>query len=154
LLETGPLVKNVVSILELALPRMRFNAERGLAALEGDYTQATDLAEALVRRGMPFREAYQVVGTLVRRLQDMRLALVQVPLEVAREVHPALDAEALSVVHPQGSVKLKEVAGGTGPQSVRNQIVALRTVADGLVQTAEVVPSLDTLYRSLKEASL
>jgi argininosuccinate lyase len=154
LLETGPLLKNVLSILELALPRMRFSAERGLAALESDYTQATDLAEALVRRGMPFREAYQIVGTLVRRLQDLHLPLVQAPLEVAREVSPALDAEILAVVHPQGSVKLKEVAGGTGPQSVRAQLVALRATADGLAQTALAVPNLDALYRSLKEASL
>jgi argininosuccinate lyase len=154
ILESGPLVKSVLSILELALPRMRLDRERALAALEGDYTQATDLAEALVRKGMPFREAYQVVGTLVRKLQEHGLPMARTPLELARGIHPALDAEVLGVAQPSGSVKLKEVAGSTGPQAVRAQLATLRSVAEELARAADVVPTLDSLFRSLKEAPL
>jgi len=54
LLETGPLSRGVVSMLRLCLPRIRFDPERTQAALLADYTQATDLAEALVKKGLPF----------------------------------------------------------------------------------------------------
>ncbi len=154
LLETGPLMKSVLSILELALPRMRFDAARGLAALESDYTQATDLAEALVRRGVPFREAYQLIGALVRRLQEVHVPLAHTPLELAKEISPLLDADLLAIAQPSGSVKSKEVVGGTGPQSVRAQLALLRTTADQLQQLSSSLPSLESLFRSLKEAAL
>src|SRR5262249_32315413 len=105
-------------------------------------------------RGIPFREAYQVVGTLVRRLQEMKLPLAQTPLELAREINPLLDAELLSVAQPQSAVRRKEVPGGTGPQSVRSQLTGLRSTAASLTQIAAAVPSLDTVLRSLKEAAL
>jgi argininosuccinate lyase len=66
ILETGPLARGAVAILQLALPRVIFDRDRCRAAVEGDMMQATDLAEALVRMGIPFRVAYQLVGTLVR----------------------------------------------------------------------------------------
>jgi len=98
--------------------RLRFDADRCRAALAEGFTQATDLAEALVRKGVPFRQAYQLVGTLVRRCQDQGLSLAQVPLELARGVDPRLDAEALSVLDPAGAVARKESEGGTGPAAV------------------------------------
>ena len=68
LLETSPLLHGSLSVL--ALPRVTFDQGRCSAAVDEGFTQATDLAEALVTKGLPFRKAYQVVGSLVRRCQE------------------------------------------------------------------------------------
>ncbi len=65
LLEAGPLARGCANVVTLALPHVKFDAARGRRALDEGFTQATDLAEALVRRGVPFREAYRAVGALV-----------------------------------------------------------------------------------------
>src|SRR5205807_2581663 len=65
LLETGPLLRSVLEMLQLGLARLRFDAQRGLQALLSDYTQATDVAEALAMKGVPFRTAYKLTGQLV-----------------------------------------------------------------------------------------
>ncbi|MFN0063567.1 MAG: argininosuccinate lyase [Myxococcaceae bacterium] len=152
LLETGPLMAGVLDILQVALPRMKLDRERALAALMGDYTQATDIAEALVRQGLPFREAYQAVGALVRRCQEKKLPLAQATLEMASTIHPAFNAETLRAAQP--GVLMKEVPGSTGPKSVRAQIQALRESAQALSALASGIPTLDTLFAQLREASL
>src|SRR5204863_1188907 len=58
LLETGPLLSSALAALQLALPRVHFDGVRTRAALDADYTQATDIAEALALEGVPFRIAY------------------------------------------------------------------------------------------------
>src|SRR5580692_5952559 len=108
-LEAGPIALGCVEAVSLALPHETFDAERGAQALEEGFTQATDLAEALVRRGIPFREAYKAVGA-----------------GRAHEIHPALDAQSLLALDPAAAVAAKESLGGTGPRSVDAQVAWLR----------------------------
>ena len=77
LLETGPLLDGVLSMLRLGLEHVRFDPEKTFQAVAADYTQATDLAEALALKGVPFRTAYQLVGKLVRRCQEQGLPLAR-----------------------------------------------------------------------------
>jgi argininosuccinate lyase len=154
LLETGPLWCSVLAALTTALPRVTFDRERCLAALSSDYTQATDLAEALVRRGISFRVAYQAVGTLVRRCQEAGIPLARATAELGRGIHPALDAEALGALDPAASVARKESPGGTGPRSVSRQIAALREAAAAAARCAAAVPRLQALFEELREAPL
>jgi argininosuccinate lyase len=154
LLETGPLLREVLAMLKLGLANVRFNAERMQAALEGDYTQATDVAEALAMKGVPFRTAYKVVGTLVRQLQEAKLPLAKVTLEMAQKVHPAFDAEVLQAADVRRSVARKANAGGTGPASVAAQVAQLKRVAEQARDAAHGVPTLEALFGKLKEASL
>jgi argininosuccinate lyase len=154
LLETGPLLSDVLRMLGLGLSHVRFNGERMEAALAGDYTQATDVAEALAMKGVPFRTAYKAVGTLVRRLQERKLPLAQVTLELAREVHPAFDAEVLLAAQVRRSVERKANAGGTGPSSVAAQVEALHGLAARAREAAARVPTLASLFASLKESAL
>jgi argininosuccinate lyase len=154
LLETGPLVRSVLSILGLALPRVRFSKERCLAALRSDATQATDLAEALVQKGVPFRVAYQAVGQLVRRCQERGVPLAAATPALAGDIHPALDEEALLAVRVEASVGRKISAGSTGPEPVERQLAALRQAAEDALSTAAALPRLSSLFSSLKEAPL
>lgn len=154
LLETGPLLHEVLSMLGLGLSHVRFNGPRMEAALANDYTQATDVAEALAMTGVPFRTAYKAVGTLVRRLQEAGLPLAQVTVELAREVHPGLDAEVLRAAQVRRSVERKANAGGTGPTSVAAQVEQLIRLGREARAAAAAVPTLPALFQDLKEASL
>jgi argininosuccinate lyase len=154
LLETGPLLSAALSALHTALPRVHFDAARTRAALESDYTQATDLAEALALEGVPFRVAYQAVGQLVRRCQERGLPLAQVPPELAREVHPLLEGKVLRAADPATTVARKANQGGTGPASVAAQIAVLRSRAADARAKAAAVPRLDALFAEVSQASL
>ncbi len=145
ILATLPLVTGALRAIELALPRLAFDAPSGHRALEAGFTQATDLAEALVRRGAPFREAYRAVGALVRIAVDRGVALSEIPPSEASEIHPLLDAEALLSLVPERAVRAKEVPGGTGPRAVAAQVDALRAEAAELGRLAAQVPRLDAL---------
>ncbi|HZU82123.1 MAG TPA: argininosuccinate lyase [Polyangiaceae bacterium] len=145
LLEAGPLALGCLRVVSLSLPHVAFDVERGARALEEGFTQATDLAEALVRRGVPFREAYKSVGRLVALAIERGTPLRAVDVESARAIHPELDAQALLALDPSAAVAAKESAGGTGPLAVQAQIAWLRERASGLSSKAEEQGSLDAL---------
>ncbi len=150
LLETAPLALGSLQVLRLALPRLTFDAARCRAAVDEGFTQATDLAEALVKKGLPFRKAYQAVGSLVRRCQERGFTLAQATVELAQAVDPALDAEALKSLDAAGAVARKLSEGGTGPESVARQLNQLSEQATALEARAAQVPRLDALFRALE----
>ncbi len=135
LLEAGPRARGAVRAISLALPHLTFDGARGAAALADGFTQATDLAEALVLRGVPFREAYKAVGTLVRAALEAGLPLTAMGGQ-ATAIHPALDAAAMAALDPARAVAAKESPGGTGPRSVAAQLTHLRTRAKALGKTS------------------
>jgi argininosuccinate lyase len=145
LLEAGPLALGCVRVVELALPHVTFDAERGARALADGFTQATDLAEALVRRGVPFREAYKAVGRLVALAVEEGHGMRAVDAARAQAIHPMLDAAALRALDPAAAVAAKESVGGTGPRSVAEQIAWLRGEAAALGAIAETHGSIDVL---------
>jgi argininosuccinate lyase len=142
LLEAGRLARGCTEVVSLALPHVAFDAERGRRSLDEGFTQATDLAEALVRKGVPFREAYKAVGTLVAEAVREGVALRAIDETRARAIHPALDAQALLALDPATAVAAKESFGGTGPRSVDAQIAWLREQASALSRRASDQGSL------------
>jgi argininosuccinate lyase len=144
-LEAGPLALGCVQTVSLALPHVAFVADRGARALDAGFTQATDLAEELVRHGLAFREAYRIVGRLVALAVEDGVDLSALDPVRAQAIHPSLDAHALRALDPARAVAAKESAGGTGPRAVEAQIAWLRTEADRLRTTAEVHGSIDVL---------
>lgn len=145
LLETGPLVLGALDAVSLALPHVHFDGVRSAAALADGSTQATDLAEALVRRGVPFREAYKAVGALVRHAVDNKIALASIDAANAAKFHPALDAEALQALDPLAAVRAKQSIGGTSPAAVGDQIDGLLGGAERLAAIAANTPTLATI---------
>ena len=119
--------------------------QRGGRALDEGFTQATDLAEALVRRGIPFREAYKAVGALVAMAVQEGIPLRGVDAARARTIHAAFDAESLRALDPAAAVAAKESIGGTGPRSVDAQIAWLRERARAHSRKAEGHGSLGVL---------
>ena len=154
LLEAGPLASGCVRTIALSLPHVAFDADNGARALDAGFTQATDLAEALVRAGVPFREAYKAVGKLVALAVDRGVALRSVDAAEARAIHPALDATSLRALEPRAAVAAKESVGGTGPRAVDAQIAWLAERASDLESRAQAHGSLDVLARRIFAASL
>jgi argininosuccinate lyase len=96
---------------------MTFDVERMQQAADSPYAAATDLAELLVERGKPFREAHALVGGLVRDSLERH-----VPLAELVEAHPELGAEAAELLAPGRSVTRRTTPGGAGPDAVAVQL--------------------------------
>jgi argininosuccinate lyase len=98
-----------------------FDHDRMRAAADVASASATDLAEYLVRAGMPFREAHAVVGSLVRQSVERHI-----PLEELVQLEPHLGADALHMFEPGSAVKRRTTPGGAGPEPVAVQLDAAR----------------------------
>jgi len=114
-------VSNLASTLEVMiamLPALRFDAAKMEAAASAGYALATDLADSLVRKGLPFRDAHQAVAELVAYAQSERKTLGDLTLEECRRFSPLFDEDALSV-DVRSSVAARDVPGGTAPARVK-----------------------------------
>jgi argininosuccinate lyase len=98
-----------------------FAADRMEAAADGPGTAATDLAELLVRRGVPFRDAHNTVGALVRQANERGIALEELVM-----TEPHLGPDALALLEPGEAVRRRTTPGGAGPEPVRHQLAAGR----------------------------
>lgn len=83
---------------------------------------ATDLADYLVHRGVPFREAHGLVGQVVRHAQSLALSIDRLPFEELRAISPVFEADVSSVFQFQAAVDRRSAAGGTALEAVRAQI--------------------------------
>ena len=91
------------------------------AALRG-YATATDLADYLVKKGLPFRDAHETVAHAVRVAIERGVDLAALPLEVLQGFHPSIGPEVAQVLTLRGSMHARAVVGGTAPGQVRTQI--------------------------------
>jgi argininosuccinate lyase len=113
------------------------------AAGEGE-TTAVDLAEALVRAGVPFREAHGAVGAAVRLASSRGQRLVDLPDEDLHRLHPALAEVDRGVLDVTGSLAAKATAGSTNPARVAEQLTALAAAATAArAWVATFQPNLD-----------
>jgi argininosuccinate lyase len=94
-----------------------FDTSRMQAAADAPTSAAADLAEWLVVRGMPFREAHHIVGSLVRDSLERH-----VPLAELVEAYPALGLEAAALLEPGVAVTRRTTPGGGGPGPVADQM--------------------------------
>lgn len=101
---------------------MKVFPERMAQAASDPGLMATDLAEELVRKGVPFRHAHHKVGALVRFAAEHNKALNEVTLEEMKSVFPEADEAMLHVFSAENAVAGREVFGGTGFQQVASQI--------------------------------
>jgi len=118
-------VKASLSITAELLDHTEFNVERLRAATSGGFMTATDLADYLVRRNMPFRQAHGVVGRIVALCQERDCELVDLTLAELREFSELIEADIFEVLSVDGSVKSRVCTGGTSGVRVEE---ALRKV--------------------------
>ena len=114
-----------LQVAAAAVATLEARPERMAAALD-DAMLATDLADELVRHGVPFREAHGKVGRLVRRALELRVPLRALPIGEYQAVQPDLGHEIYAVFDFARSVARKDSVGGTAPQRVLEQCVRWR----------------------------
>jgi argininosuccinate lyase len=95
------------------------------AALQG-YATATDLADYLVKKGLPFRDAHEAVARAVRACDDAKCDLSEMSLERLREFSPLIGEDVFAVLTLEGSVAARDHIGGTAPRQVRAAIARVR----------------------------
>jgi len=96
------------------------------AALAEGHATATDLADYLVRQGVPFRDAHEVVARAVREAEDRGMDLAGLPLALLRRFSPKIGADVKRVLTPEGSVAARNHIGGTAPAQVRKAAARAR----------------------------
>lgn len=118
-----------LQVAAAAVATLSVRPERMAGALD-DAMLATDLADELVRRGVPFREAHGKVGRLVRRALELRVPLRKLPLGEYQAVQPELDETVYAIFDFARSAARKDSLGGTAPQRVLEQCVRWRDLLD------------------------
>ena len=95
------------------------------AALRG-YATATDLADYLVKKGLPFRDAHETVAHAVKAAISHKVDLSELPLSVLQQFHPQIEKDVYGVLSLRGSLEARSTLGGTAPSQVRLQIARHR----------------------------
>jgi argininosuccinate lyase len=116
-----------------ALAAARFRPERMRAVMDAQLL-ATDLADWLVRRGVPFRTTHEVVGRLVRRAEERGVPLSALELHELRAEHETFDADVFEVFDWQTSVDARDASGGTSRRAVVAQLDEARARLDALAR--------------------
>ena len=111
-----------LDVLPPMLETATFFPERMRRAAAEGFLNATDCADYLVGRGVPFRDAYAVSGKLVRLCAQRGETLDALPLEEYRKVHPAFDEDVYAFIDLANCVSKRSVYGGPAPEAVRVQI--------------------------------
>ena len=122
-------VDNVKLCLETVIPMletMRVNKENMRAAAARGFINATDCADYLVKKGMPFRDAYKISGTLVAECISKGLTLETLPLEEYQKMTPLFTEDVYDAISLDTCVKERKSFGGPAPESVKTQIALTR----------------------------
>ena len=98
------------------------NAAAMEAATKKGYATATDLADYLVKKGLPFRDAHEVVAHAVKTAQSENLDLSELPLATLQKFNPAIEKDVFECLSLVGSLNARNTLGGTAPDQVRLQI--------------------------------
>ena len=108
------------------VPNIQVKKESMYQAAKQGFATATDLADYLVNRGLPFRDAHEVVGVAVAYGIDKGKDLSECSLQELQQFHDSIEQDVFDVLTLEGSVNLRNITGGTAPEQVRFQIEQCR----------------------------
>ena len=114
--------KGCLDILEVLLRNLAFNTEKLVTACEAGFMDATAIAEYLVRKGIPFRQAHHVVGNLVRLAEERDCALKDLNTRELKAAHAFLTEDVRATLGAQNMVKFYASAGSPNPKFVRKEV--------------------------------
>lgn len=121
-LDVNKTVASSLAVMAGMLSELRFNTERMATVLRAGFLNATELADFLVGKGVPFREAHHITGAAVALAEDAGKGLEELTLDEFQSVSSLIDAEVYDVLSYEAAVARRKMDGGTGPASVRSQI--------------------------------
>ncbi|MEX2221551.1 MAG: argininosuccinate lyase [Candidatus Rokuibacteriota bacterium] len=128
LFDTVDTLEAIFRVLPPMLGSLTFRVERLRDAAGAHYSTATDLADYLVRRGLPFREAHEVVGRAVRHAIARGRELAELPIEELRPFSPLIGPDVYQALTVEASLGARAVVGGTAPAAVRTQLAQVKAL--------------------------
>ncbi len=118
----------ILAVLPPMLASLTFRIDRMRRAAGEHCSTATDLADYLVRKGVPFRRAHEVVGRVVRLALDEHRELADLGLAELRRFSPLFDGDVKDAITVEASLRARAVTGGTAPAAVRRALAQARTL--------------------------
>jgi argininosuccinate lyase len=115
-----------LKVVARMIPSIRVDADRMAQAAREGYMEATDLADALVEKGVPFRDAHQIVGKIVLHCSKQKRPLSDLTLDEFCVFSPLFDREVMSLLDARAIVKRRNTFGGTSPRQVMAALMRAR----------------------------
>lgn len=120
--DTSETVLACLTIMDGMVATMKVNKSRMYAATQKDFSNATELADYLAAKGLPFRQAHEIVGKLVLRCTQKGGYLQDIPFEEYQAISPLIEEDIYVTLQPETAVKRRHSLGGTGFDQVRLQL--------------------------------
>jgi argininosuccinate lyase len=125
--EAADTLEIVLPVMSGAIATLEVHADRMRAAVDAQML-ATDLADYLVERGVPFREAHGAAGRAVKRAEDLGVILTDLAFAEWQAIHPTFDSDVFQVFDLERALARRSALGGTSPQAVREQLELAKKV--------------------------
>ncbi|MCK5571403.1 MAG: argininosuccinate lyase, partial [Bacteroidetes bacterium] len=122
LFDSGETVQDVLQVTAGMVSSVRVNRSRFKDELESGFVLATELADYLARKGLPFRDAHAVVGDVVRECMEKRCTLQELSLNSYQRYSPLFDRDLYRLLNVETSLKSKRSRGSTGPREVERAL--------------------------------
>ncbi|MDM8559500.1 argininosuccinate lyase [Candidatus Parabeggiatoa sp. HSG14] len=127
LFDTVDTLKGCLRVYADMIPAIQVQREQMREAAQRGFTTATDLADYLVRKGVPFRDAHEIVGKAVRHCIEVGCDLDALSLAVFQGFSPLIDEDVYDILTLEGSIAARDHIGGTAPSQVHAAVQRLRT---------------------------
>jgi argininosuccinate lyase len=121
--DTVQTLDGALRLLAPMIATMQVNEQKMTRAVREDYSNATDIADYLVTKGLPFRDAHEVIGKTVLYAIQQQKYLLDLTIEEYKEFSPLFEQDIYEVLQPEQVVAARKSAGGTAPSQVREQII-------------------------------
>ncbi len=118
-------VADMLAVAAGAVATTKFNADRLKTVASNPALLATEAADYLVHKGIPFRQAHDIVGKVLREAEKQNISWTALPLEVLKKISPAFEADFAGSLSVEAALAAKKVPGGTAPESVSDAIANL-----------------------------
>lgn len=131
LFDTIDTVRGSLKVFAEMIAEMKVKPEQMRIAAGRGFSTATDIADYLVRKGLPFRNAHEVVGKTVRYCVENRKHIPELTLDEFQQFHPDIDADIFDYVTLEASVNARKATGGTAREAVVKEIALVRKTLEG-----------------------
>ena len=111
-----------LQIMSGMMDGIKINKERFIKELDGDFILSTDVADWLVLKGVPFRKAHEIIGMLVKKLEDKGLNFKSINLDLLKEIDPVFDETVIECFNIKTSLERKKTYGSPNPNYVKERI--------------------------------
>jgi argininosuccinate lyase len=128
LFDSSDSLEGILEVLPPMLRSLRFDADRMRVAAGTHYATATDLADYLVKKGLPFRQAHEVVGRVVSHAEKIGTALEKFRLEDLTRYSPLFAPDVFDALSVEASLRARAVTGGTAPEAVAQELALAKAL--------------------------